>query len=178
MIFVTVGMHPEGFERLVRAADEMATQTAEPVIIQRGATQYTPASARYFDFVDEADLKKQLLDARIVISHSGAGSILNVLQANKPLVVVPRLTCFREVCDDHQLELAQALAQQGRAVVVTEPSAETLQKALEQATQLTKATQMRSKLQTALGDWLKERATEQMPRRWHWLRHRRLGDSC
>jgi UDP-N-acetylglucosamine transferase subunit ALG13 len=39
MILVTVGMHDQGFDRLVRAADELAAQIEEQVFIQYGETQ-------------------------------------------------------------------------------------------------------------------------------------------
>ena len=118
MIFVTVGQHPEGFDRLVRAADAMAPFIEEPVVIQRGGTRYTPGFTRYFDFVAEAQVQEWLSQARIVVSHGGAGSILNALQARKPLIIVPRLKRFGEAIDDHQLELAETLSRQGKVVVV------------------------------------------------------------
>ncbi len=39
MIFVTVGTHHQGFDRLVQAADELAAELDEQVVIQRGVTK-------------------------------------------------------------------------------------------------------------------------------------------
>ncbi|GET90638.1 glycosyltransferase family 28 protein, putative [Leishmania tarentolae] len=47
--------------------------------------------------------------AALIITHAGAGTILEGLQAQRPLVVVPN----RELMSDHQLELAEALAAGG-----------------------------------------------------------------
>jgi UDP-N-acetylglucosamine transferase subunit ALG13 len=177
MIFVTVGLHEQEFVRLVRAADELAALVEESVLIQRGNTRFTPQSAQYFDFADEATVQEWLSEARVVVSHGGAGSILNALQAGKPLVVAPRLKRFREHIDDHQLELAQALVQYGRAVAVTEPSAEALQQAVEQAAELAGETHVGSRLQETLRDWLDKQTVDTMPRRWRLLCRRHSGDS-
>jgi beta-1,4-N-acetylglucosaminyltransferase len=158
MIFVTVGMHPRGFERLVRAADDVASVVEEPVVVQRGGTQYAPKFAQYFDYVDENELQMWLSQARVVVSHAGAGSIINALQADKPLVVVPRQTRFGEVLDDHQMELAEVLAQQGRATTVIDLSTETLLTAIARATQLTGQASPPGGLQQALRAWLAEQA--------------------
>lgn len=170
MIFVTVGQHPEGFDRLVRAADEMASLVEEPLVIQRGGTRYTPKFAQHFDFVVEAQVQEWLSRARIVISHGGAGSILNALQVNKPLIVVPRLKRFGEVIDDHQLELAKTLFQRGKVTVVMTPSAETLRQAVEQIGSVERKPVTQSSgdsgLQDALRTWLAEQSAELLGRRW------------
>ena len=115
----------------------------------------------------------------VLLSHGGAGSILNAMQAGKPLVVVPRLKSFGEVIDDHQLELAEALSQQGRGIAVTDPSGEALWQAIvriEQttvpATQLTNQASANPRLQDALRVWLAEQSTSPSPSPWRLL-HRR-----
>jgi beta-1,4-N-acetylglucosaminyltransferase len=166
MIFVTVGMHNQGFERLVRTADELSTRVEEQVIIQHGATQHAPQFAHSFDFADEAEIEKWLSQARVVVSHGGAGSILSALRADKPLVIVPRLRRFEEHIDDHQLELAEALAQQGKAVVVTVLSVEALWQAIDRAVQLSDKEPTAQSLQTTLRAWLDRQSIRPAPRRW------------
>jgi UDP-N-acetylglucosamine transferase subunit ALG13 len=175
MIFVTVGMFPRQFDRLIRAADEMAARIKERVIMQRGSTAYRPESAQSFDFVREDRMQEWLADARVVVSHGGAGTILGVLQAGKPLVVVPRLARLGEHTDDHQLELAQVLAERGRAVSLANPSSETLWRAIEEATQLRASITVSNSLRTALHDWLGEQAERPVSRWSRLLRRGRQG---
>lgn len=158
LILVTVGMHTQPFDRLVIAADQMATQIEEPVVIQCGVSRYVPTHCTYFDFVDASKMQEWLDQARVVVSQSGAGSILTTLQARVPLVLAPRLKRYSEVFDDHQLELAEALERQGRAVIVTDLSSDTLQMAVERAIQLNASDGVNLNLQHALRAWLDERA--------------------
>ncbi|KAJ3171336.1 hypothetical protein HDU87_008362 [Geranomyces variabilis] len=53
------------------------------------------------------DLSQDIATAALVISHAGAGLILETLDAGKPLIVVVN----RALMDDHQTELAVALAE-------------------------------------------------------------------
>ena len=48
----------------------------------------------------------------IVISHAGSGTILDALRISIPLIVVPNASLL----DNHQVELAEALAEQGYVV--------------------------------------------------------------
>jgi beta-1,4-N-acetylglucosaminyltransferase len=111
VIFVTVGSHYQGFDRLIKKMDEIAGKTDEKVIMQIGHTSYKPVNAEYFDFVDDFSKIEQLnRDARVVVSHAGAGSILTALKLSKPVIVVPRLKKYNEHMDDHQLEIAEAMS--------------------------------------------------------------------
>lgn len=118
MIFVTVGMHPIGFERLVREMDKVAGRINEEVIIQIGGTKYTPQNARFFHFTTDEEIKELCRKARVVVSHGGVGTILDVLQEEKPLILVPRLKKYGEVIDDHQLYLVQELEKEVRITAV------------------------------------------------------------
>jgi beta-1,4-N-acetylglucosaminyltransferase len=53
MIFVTVGLHYQGFDRLIMKMDALAGMIDEEVVMQIGSTKYKPENAKYFDFVDE-----------------------------------------------------------------------------------------------------------------------------
>ena len=130
MILVSVGMHTEGFERLVRAADELAAGLAESVVIQYGCAQYEPQNAQAFRFTGSEEMNQYIQQARVVICHAGAGVLLLALKAKKKVIVVPRRKQYHEHFDDHQMELARALQQQQRAVAVFEPGAASLSEAL------------------------------------------------
>lgn len=118
MIFVTVGMHPAGFERLVRKMDEIARDFGEEIIMQIGGTEYVPRNARYLDFVTDREIREFYKKARVVVTHAGVGSILSALDCGSPLIVVPRIPQYGEVVDDHQLYLAQELEKAGKLIAV------------------------------------------------------------
>jgi beta-1,4-N-acetylglucosaminyltransferase len=121
MIFVTVGMHYQGFERLICKMDEIAGKIDEEVVMQIGSTQYIPKAAKYFEFVDsDLTIMAHFKNARVIVSHAGAGTLLNALNLGKPIIVVPRLKMFGEHIDDQQLELAEALSTQGRAIAIND----------------------------------------------------------
>jgi len=137
MILVTVGTHNQGFERLVRAADEMAALIDEPVVIQYGSASYVPRYAnRSFRFTSSQEMEALTRDASVIVTHAAAGSIILAINLGKSLVLVPRVKKYNEHIDDHQNQLARALAKQGQAVKVDEPSGPILSQAVEQATSL------------------------------------------
>ena len=173
MILVTVGMDIYGYDRLVQAADELASLVDEDVIIQRGTTTYVPRFAKHVDYVDGTQIEKWMSEARVVVAHGGAGTILDVLKSGKPLILAPRARHLGEHIDDHQFELSEALTEQGWVVAVTELSAETLSQAISQATQLKQVTPCETGLHSGLREWLNEQAVIPHPRRWrllHWCR--------
>jgi beta-1,4-N-acetylglucosaminyltransferase len=166
MILVTVGTHILPFDRLVRAADELASLCDEPVIIQRGASCYMPRFAQHVDFVEGHQMERWLCESRILVSHAGAGSILGALRAGKPFVLAPRMARYGEHIDDHQLELAETLARQRRAVTIRALSGEALAAAIAQAAQLKPVTTHETQLHNFLRGWLAEQHTRRPHRRW------------
>ena len=153
MILVTVGLHDRPFERLVRAADGLAARTSEPVIIQRGVAHYAPEHAAWFDAVPARQMASLIAQARVLVSHAGAGSVLAAFRAHVPTVLAARLRCWGEAIDDHQLQLAMALAQQGRVTFLHDVSPATLLHAVEQ-TQWAPGPPPGASLQQALCTWL------------------------
>jgi len=136
MIFVTVGMHHQGFDRLIRAMDAFAATTHEPVIMQVGASDYVPEHALWFRYDTQEQIEAHCAAARVIVGHAGAGTVLSALHAGRPIVVVPRRSAYREHVDDHQCELAQALASEHKAILVTEPTSLSLRSAIDQALSL------------------------------------------
>lgn len=121
MIFVTVGSHHQGFERLIRKMDEITGKIDEEVIMQIGHTKYVPKNAKYFDFREKTEEIEQLnREARIVVSHAGVGSIITAFKQGTPIIIVPRLKRFGEHIDDHQMEIADAISGDPRVIVVHE----------------------------------------------------------
>jgi UDP-N-acetylglucosamine transferase subunit ALG13 len=121
-IFLTVGTHPMSFARLVKALDQALAEkkVKAQVFGQIGHTPYTPKHFPAKVLLSQAELEKRIEQADLVVSHGGAGSIINSLSRKKRLVVVPRLARFEEHTNDHQLDLCQALARQKKVLCLTE----------------------------------------------------------
>lgn len=108
MIFVTVG-HKK-FDRLIRAMDQVAAVDKEKVVMQIGyLPHFLPRHSEYFSFVKRSDMAEYFKNARIIISHCSVSLALYATVFSKPFILVPRLRLYKEVVDDHQLELARAL---------------------------------------------------------------------
>ena len=136
MILVTVGNHTQAFGRLIRAMDELAGQLDEKVIIQTGHWPYVAQHAESFQFTTGQHIKELTQEARAQVSHAGSGSILTALRLGTPLVVAPRLKRFEEHIDDHQLQITEALAAQGKLIAVYDINSQTLREAIEKAANL------------------------------------------
>ncbi len=110
MIFVTVGMHSAGFDRLIRAMDRIASKIDEPVVMQIGSTSYEPQHAEFFRFATYEEMQDLNRQSRLVVCQA-ATSILTALEQGTPVIAVPRQKRYGEHIDDHQVEFAQALAE-------------------------------------------------------------------
>ncbi|MHC4543133.1 MAG: PssE/Cps14G family polysaccharide biosynthesis glycosyltransferase [Planctomycetota bacterium] len=118
MIFLTVGTQFP-FDRLVKCVDDAVSQDGfkEEIFAQIGKTSYRP---RNFEVV--SSLEKRLFDKCIrqasgIISHAGMGTIIMALDSNKPLLVMPRLSKYGEVVNDHQVAIARKFEELGHILV-------------------------------------------------------------
>jgi len=119
MIFVTVGTHYQGFDRLIKKLDEIAGKIDEEIVAQIGSTKYEPKNLTYFSFMEDEEKFLELYKkARIIITHAGIGNILKIYSFQKPVVIVPRLKKYDEHVDDHQLDITEVLKDEEEAVVV------------------------------------------------------------
>jgi len=109
MIFITVGMHTQPFDRLLKKVDELLEKgkIKDKIIAQIGHSNYKPKNYEYFNFASEEKMIELMKKAKIVITHAGAGSIITGLKFKKALIVVPRRKEFGEHVDDHQLEMTK-----------------------------------------------------------------------
>jgi beta-1,4-N-acetylglucosaminyltransferase len=121
MIFVTVGFHDQPFTRLIAKMDEIAGRTGEEVIIQKGCTEFKTTYATSFDFLPSDEEYMELFKkARVIVSHAGAGTVLNSLVHGKRTILVPRLRRYGEHVNDHQIELSDALKDRRLITVIQE----------------------------------------------------------
>jgi UDP-N-acetylglucosamine transferase subunit ALG13 len=118
MILVTVGTEQYAFNRLMRWIQLLLSYDfiQEEVIVQYGTCTILPAGVKVYQMLKGSDFVQLMTQARLVISHCGEGTILLLEELAKPCVLVPRTTQFREHIDDHQVELAIALAQAGASI--------------------------------------------------------------
>lgn len=109
MIFVTVGTHEQPFNRLIKKVDELVAEGTikEPVVMQTGFSTYIPKHCEWHKMLSYDEMKRYIDEARIVITHGGPASFIEVLQAGKIPVVVPRLKKFNEHINDHQEEFTR-----------------------------------------------------------------------
>jgi len=113
MIYATVGTMYLDFPRLIQAMDAIARDTGERVVLQRGMGSTIPAHCEHFDFKPRDEILALQGEARVIVCHGGIGSVMDALQAAKPLLIVPRRKHLREHNDDHQLDIAQAIDRRG-----------------------------------------------------------------
>lgn len=108
IIFVAVGTHPEGFDRLIRRLDEIAPKVKDKIVIQRGFTKYIPKNCESFEFTEDMD--SYYKRARLAILQSATSLLEFVLKYNKPVITVPRQVRFKEHLNDHQVEFGEYFA--------------------------------------------------------------------
>ena len=121
MIFVTVGTHEQPFNRLVQKMDELKEKgfIEEEVVIQTGFSTYEIKYCKWQKLFPYQEMKKNVADARIVITHGGPSSFIMPLQIGKIPIVVPRKKQFDEHVNDHQVDFSKAVAErQGNIIVV------------------------------------------------------------
>lgn len=122
MIFVTVGTHEQGFERLIKKVDDLVRdgKIKEDVIMQIGFTQYKPKYCKYQKLFPYSKMKEMVQKARIVITHGGPASFIMALQEGKIPIVVPRMVKYNEHVNDHQLNFVIAVKERYNNIIVIE----------------------------------------------------------
>ena len=128
-VFVTVGT--TSFDALIGACTtpefnkQLATLGFDELRLQVGRGKEPSKTDRTTWFRFAPTITEEMRAADVVISHAGAGSILEALELGKRLVV-----CVNDaLMDNHQAELATALEARGHVVVSTvDDVAEALQR--------------------------------------------------
>jgi len=125
MIFVTVGNWHKGFDRLIKAVDELIEQGVirEEVVMQIGSGSYQPRNAEWFEYASPEQCEEHIRQSRIVISHAGMGTIATAIGYAKPVIVVPRKHSLKEHYDDHQFSTARQLELEKAVLVAYETDA-------------------------------------------------------
>jgi len=90
MIFVSVGTSNKGFDRLLRACDQIALRTGLPFFAQTGSSAYTPNHLPYQTWLSRAEMQERYQAASAFIVHGGFGTLSETLKYGKPVFVVAR----------------------------------------------------------------------------------------
>lgn len=113
MIFVIVGTQ-EPFDRLIEYIDEWSEKTGyTDIIAQVSSSGYKPKNFEFYDFIPVNEFNTIFVEADLIVSHAGMGSIISALEYNKPIIVMPRLAKLKEHRNDHQLATASSFAKLG-----------------------------------------------------------------
>lgn len=112
-VFATVGNATQPFDRFVRLVDGAAAATGLATLIQVGRSSCRPEHARAVEFVGRPEFEQLIREADFVVTHGGSGSMMTAIRLGKQPIVVVRRSCFREVIDDHQQDLAGEFSRAG-----------------------------------------------------------------
>jgi UDP-N-acetylglucosamine transferase subunit ALG13 len=113
---VTLGTERFPFPRAVERA--AALLQGREVFWQTGSTEARVDGEPLPQWVPADELRKACEDADVLITHGGVGSALVALASGKVPIILPRRSAQGEHIDDHQLEVAEVLAERGLAICV------------------------------------------------------------
>lgn len=120
VIFASIGsMLP--FDRFTQAVDEWARDNpAEDVFIQIGEGRYEPKYAPFRRIVSLSDYRERLRTCDLFVAHVGMGSILQALEAETQMLLMPRDIALGEHTTDHQVHTAKRFQnREGMKIVET-----------------------------------------------------------
>ncbi|MDO4282673.1 MAG: PssE/Cps14G family polysaccharide biosynthesis glycosyltransferase [Clostridia bacterium] len=113
MIFVTIGTQKQQFTRLLEMLENSTELKNDEIVVQAGYTKYDSDRLRVLDFITFEKMEEYIDESEFVICHGGVGSIFTALKRNKKVLVVPRLSKYKEHINDHQLEICEQLEKDG-----------------------------------------------------------------
>ena len=114
MILVTVGTQKQSFDRLFDLIRNSKELKKEELIVQRGYTKCNNSKRiKAFDFIPLDEMEEYISKADLVISHGGVGTIFSAIKKGKKVIAVPRLEKYGEHINDHQIEICEALENEG-----------------------------------------------------------------
>lgn len=133
MIFVAVGTQKFQLNRLLILIDNLIENKiiTDEVFAQIGNCDYIPKNYRYADFLDKSSFDEYISKCRLLITHSGVGTIISGINSKKPVIVFPRLKKYNEHVDDHQLQIAQSFTELNYVLMCGEN--DSLEKLIEQS---------------------------------------------
>ena len=115
MILVVLGTQDKQFPRLLEKIDKLISskKIKDKVVVQAGNTKYSSSKMEIFDFIPMDKFNDLVNDADVIITHGGVGTILSSLRKDKKVIAVPRLACYGEHVNDHQVQIISEFSSLG-----------------------------------------------------------------
>lgn len=118
MIFASCGTSHFRFDRMMEA---LSALPPGELCVQHGPAT-PPACLVANAFLPFEEVVGRIEAADVIVTHAGVGSVICAIRAGHTPIIFPRLKCHAECVDDHQLELAVALAERGVAIMAQTPA--------------------------------------------------------
>jgi len=117
-VFVTVGTDHHPFTRLIDWVDDWAAEQEDVhLVVQHGATRPSRHGINH-ELLGSDEIAAQYVEADLVVSQVGPGTIADANRAGHQPIVVPRDPNLGEVVDDHQVAFGDFMTARGRCVSV------------------------------------------------------------
>ena len=120
MIFLTVG-NELSFDRLSKAIDQWCADNPGILVFgqigEPGPDGYRPQKFEWKPFITPEEYQRKFKKAELIVAHAGMGSIITALTMNKPILIMPRRSKFREHRNDHQVATAQRFSERSGILV-------------------------------------------------------------
>lgn len=118
-IFATIGStYP--LDRLVKELDKIGVDKRYEIFAQIGKSEYSPKNIKFYEILTYEQMQEKIKWADIIISHAGAGSIIDLIASKKPFLLFPRLKKYGEAVDDHQIEICKAFEKKYKVSYTTD----------------------------------------------------------
>jgi UDP-N-acetylglucosamine--N-acetylmuramyl-(pentapeptide) pyrophosphoryl-undecaprenol N-acetylglucosamine transferase len=116
--FVSLGTHDAPFDRLLAMVDDAveAGVLPRPLLAQSGSSVYGARNFHLTPWLSRDEFSDAISNSRYVIGHAGAALASAALKNGRKPLLLPRRKRFGEHVDDHQIELANKLAELGLAL--------------------------------------------------------------
>nr|WP_179282728.1 glycosyltransferase [Rhodococcus sp. 15-1154-1] len=114
-IFVTLGtIKPYKFDRAVSAI--LKTISSRDIVVWQLGTSYREGlPGQSYREMTAAEVRHNIENSDVVVTHAGVGSIINILDAGSLPVVAVRRKDRREHIDNHQQQIAKMMVDRGLA---------------------------------------------------------------
>ncbi len=136
MILVTVGMQL-GFDRLIRAMDQLAPTLDKEIIAQTGRGDYQPRNMTAREKISPSEFEGLVQKCDLIVSHAGIGTVLTAQRFSTPIVLFPRRLDHGEHRNDHQVATVRNL--EGRSGLLVAFEEEDLARTIALGLEMSKA---------------------------------------